>query len=239
MRKAEGYMNKIGIIGAMEVEVARLKEDMTITRTLTKARMEFFEGTLGGKGIVVVRSGVGKVNAAVCTQILADEFGVDGVINTGVAGSLDASIDIGDVVISTDVIHHDVNATLFGYAPGQVPQMPVVSFEANEAMAQKACEVCGRVNPDIRVHRGRVVSGDQFIDSRETKNHIHEVFGGACCEMEGAAIAQTAYLNELPFIVVRAISDKADDSASVDYPVFENAAAQRSVKLMEALIPEL
>ena len=135
-------MKKIGIIGAMEVEVARLKADMKIKREVKKARMNFCEGILNGKEVVVVRSGIGKVNAAVCTQILADEFGVDGVINTGIAGSLNAEINIGDIVISTDVVHHDMDAVNFGYEPGQIPQMDVFSFEADKAMADLAgCDV--------------------------------------------------------------------------------------------------
>lgn len=232
-------INKIGIIGAMDVEVEKLKEDMKAERTVTKAGMEFLEGELRGKAVVVVRSGIGKVNAAVCTQILADVFGVDGVINTGIAGSLNAKIDIGDIVISTDVLHHDVDAVNFGYPLGQIPQMDVFSFQADEELAGIAKEVCEKVNPEIKVFRGRVVSGDQFIADKETKERIVKNFQGDCTEMEGAAIAQTAYLNQIPFIVVRAISDKADDSASMDYPTFERKAAEHCVNLIEGLMEAL
>lgn len=228
--------NKIGIIGAMDVEVEKLKADMKGVSTVVRAGMEFCEGELKGKQAVVVRSGIGKVNAAVCTQILADLFSVDCVINTGIAGSLDARIDIGDIVISTDVAHHDMDAVNFGYPLGQIPQMDVFSFRADEDLARLAGEVCGRVNPEIKVIRGRVVSGDQFIADKEKKEYIVKNFQGLCTEMEGAAIAQTAYLNGLPFIVVRAISDKADDSASMDYPAFEKKAVQHSVNLIEGLL---
>lgn len=228
--------NKIGIIGAMDVEVEKLKADMKGVSTVVRAGMEFCEGELKGKQAVVVRSGIGKVNAAVCTQILADLFSVDCVINTGIAGSLDARIDIGDIVISTDVVHHDMDAVNFGYPLGQIPQMDVFSFRADEDLARLAGEVCGRVNPEIKVFRGRVVSGDQFIADKEKKEYIVKNFQGLCTEMEGAAIAQTAYLNGLPFIVVRAISDKADDSASMDYPAFEKKAVQHSVNLIEGLL---
>ena len=229
-------MKKIGIIGAMDVEVERLKADMTVTRQITKAQMHFCEGTLKNQPVVVVRSGIGKVNAAVCTQILVDEFGVDAVINTGIAGSLNAQIDIGDIVISTDVLHHDMDAVNFGYAPGQIPQMEVFSFTADEPMVALAEKVCREVNPEIQVFRGRVVSGDQFISNREIKERIVENFGGFCTEMEGAAIAQAAYLNQIPFIVIRAISDKADDSASEDYPTFEKKAVEHSVRLVEGFL---
>ena len=226
-------MKKIGIIGAMDVEVERLKADMTVTRQITKAQMHFCEGTLKNQPVVVVRSGIGKVNAAVCTQILVDEFGVDAVINTGIAGSLNAQIDIGDIVISTDVLHHDMDAVNFGYAPGQIPQMEVFSFVADEPMAELAEKVCHQVNPEIKVFR---VSGDQFISDRATKDRITEQFHGFCTEMEGAAIAQAAYLNQIPFIVIRAISDKADDSASEDYPTFEKKAVEHSVRLVEGFL---
>lgn len=229
-------MKKIGIIGAMEVEVARLKQDMKIQREVKKAGMDFCEGILMGQEAVVVRSGIGKVNAAVCTQILVDEFQVEAVINTGIAGSLNAEINIGDIVISTDVLHHDMDAVNFGYEPGQIPQMDVFSFAADEKLASKAEAVCNEVNPKIRVFRGRVVSGDQFIADKAVKNRIAQQFHGFCTEMEGAAIAQAAYLNEIPFVVIRAISDKADDSASEDYPTFEKKAVEHSVRLVEGLL---
>lgn len=232
-------MKKIGIIGAMEMEVETLKAQLQGRKTTTAARMEFCEGTLNGVSVVVVRSGVGKVNAAACTQILADRFGVDAVINTGVAGSLDARIDIGDIVISTDVVHHDVDATLFGYAPGEVPQLGVKAFPADEALAQAAQRACRKAAPEISVLRGRVASGDQFIVSREKKEQIRTVFDGMCTEMEGAAIAQTAWLNQIPFIVVRAISDKADESAQVEYPVFEEQAARHCAAMIGELMKEL
>lgn len=232
-------MSKIGIIGAMDVEVNTLKKDMKIENTCKKAGMEFCEGVLKGQKVVVVRSGIGKVNAAVCTQILVDLFGVTAVINTGIAGSLNADINIGDVVISTDVLHHDMDAVNFGYPLGQIPQMDVFSFQADEKLAQAAKNVCEKVNPEIKVFRGRVVSGDQFIADRETKNRIEENFHGFCTEMEGAAIAQAAYLNNVPFVIIRAISDKADDSATMDYPTFEKKAVEHSVRLVEGLMEEL
>ncbi|MCR5161075.1 MAG: 5'-methylthioadenosine/adenosylhomocysteine nucleosidase [Lachnospiraceae bacterium] len=225
-------MIKIGIIGAMEDEVAGLKARMEQVSKTVLARMEFNEGLLEGKPVVVVRSGIGKVNAAVCTQILADRFGVGAVINTGVAGSLDARIDIGDFVISTDAVHHDMDATVFGYAPGEVPQLGQVSFEADKALADAAEAACRKVIPDQNVWRGRVVSGDQFIVSREKKDEIVKTFGGLCTEMEGASIAHAAWLNSLPFLIVRAISDKADESAEMDYPTFEKKAAGSSVEML-------
>lgn len=225
-------MNRIGIIGAMEEEVAILKEKMKIEQKLEKASMEFFAGTLAGREVVVVRSGIGKVNAGICTQILVDLFDVKAVINTGIAGSLDGRIDIGDIVISTDALHHDMDAVNFGYPLGQIPRMDTLSFPADEKLIAVAEEACRQVNPDIHTWTGRVVSGDQFIADRAVKDRINENFGGFCTEMEGAAIAQGAYLNQIPFVILRAISDKADDSATMDYPTFEKKAIEHSVRLV-------
>ena len=194
--------------------------------------MEFLEGTLLGKDVVIVRSGIGKVNAAVCAEILAGIFHVDAMINTGIAGSLNAKIDIGDIVISSDEHHHDMDATGFGYPLGQIPRMEVLSFTADDTLIQLAKEVCEQVNPEIHTHIGRVVSGDQFISDKAVKDRITANFEGYCTEMEGAAIAQTAYLNNIPFVILRAISDKADDSATVDYPTFEKKAIEHSVNLV-------
>lgn len=222
----------LGIIGAMDEEVAKIKEQMTDVTVTSKASMDFYKGKLAGKEVVVVRSGIGKVNAAVCTQILIGEMGATAVINTGIAGSLDAAIDIGDVVLSSDVIHHDMDATGFGYPVGQIPRMDVLSFEADSKLRVLAKECCEKVNPDINVFVGRVASGDQFIADKGVKQRIIDNFKASCTEMEGAAIAQTAYLNNVPFLIIRAISDKADDSATVDYPTFEAKAIDNSVKLM-------
>lgn len=232
-------MSVIGIIGAMDEEVARLKEQMQNVRITTKAMMDFYQGTLEGKQVVVVRSGIGKSNAAICTQILVDDFQVSAVINTGIAGSLRNWIDIGDIVVSTDALHHDMDAVKFGYPLGQVPRMDVLSFKADEKMAKLAKEVCEEVNPEIHVYLGRIVSGDQFVADDAVKSRILDNFGGYCTEMEGASIAHTAYLNKIPFVILRAISDKADNSASVDYPTFEKQAIEHSVRLTMGMLKRM
>ena len=232
-------MNKTGIIGAMELEVETLKSKMTVSRIVEKAGMDFYEGTLNGAQAVIVRSGVGKVNAALCVQILADVFEVTHIINTGVAGSLNAGLDIGDILISGDALHHDVDATIFGYKPGEVPQLGIREFPADKRLMQLAKASCEKVNSDCRAVTGRVVSGDQFISSKEVKQKLIDYFQGDCAEMEGAAIAHGAYLNQIPFVILRAISDKADDSAEMDYPVFEKAAALHSAALVEDMVASI
>lgn len=228
----------LGIIGAMDEEVSKLKEAMEEVEITKKASMDFYKGKMSGKDVVVVRSGIGKVNAGMCTQILSDLYGVDAVINTGIAGSLNANIDIGDIVLSTDALQHDMDATGFGYEPGVIPRMETSTFIADEKLRGIAKECCLRVNPDINVFEGRVVSGDQFISDKAVKDRIVKSFAGFCTEMEGAAIAQAAYLNNVPFLIIRAISDKADDSATEDYPTFEKKAIEHSVKLVKAIVEE-
>lgn len=232
-------MNIIGIIGAMEEEVELLKEKMTDTVIIEKAGMKFVKGTLKGQTAVVVRSGIGKVNAGICTQILADEFQVEAVINTGIAGSLKAEINIGDIVLSTDTMQHDVDAREFGYPLGQIPRMETLTFLSDEKLRKLAKEVCEEVNPDIQVFEGRVASGDQFVADKETKEKIIENTQAYCTEMEGAAIGQAAYLNKIPYLVIRAISDKADDSAHVDYPTFERQAIRHTVNLVSSMMERM
>ena len=227
---------KIGIIGAMEVEVESLKSAMAVKRTINKASMDFFEGTIGDTEVVVVRSGICKVNAGICVQILSDTFGVTHILNTGVAGSLDARINIGDIVLSTDAAYHDVDATVFGYKKGEIPQMGVLSFPADKELIEKAKAAIKTAAPDLGVFEGRVCSGDQFISDKAIKDRIIEELGGMCCEMEGAGIAQACYLNKIPFIIIRAISDKADGSDVMDYPEFEKKAAHDCAALVMEMI---
>ena len=229
----------LGIIGAMDEEVAKVKEEMQDVEVLSRASMDFYKGVINGHSAVVVRSGIGKVNAAMCAQILVDEYEVDAIINTGIAGSLDAAIDIGDIVLSTDTLEHDMDAVTFGYPLGQIPRMDTLSFEADARLREIAKEACEKVNPEIKVFEGRVVSGDQFVSDKNKKKWLVDNFAGSCTEMEGAAIAHAAYLNKVPFLIIRAISDKADDSASMDYPAFEAKAIEHSVKLILELCSRL
>ena len=226
----------IGIIGAMEEEISKLKEIMENKETKVIASMEFVQGKISGKSVTVVRSGIGKVNASACTQILADRFGVGTVINTGIAGSLKNEINIGDIVLSTDTVIHDMNVEGFGYPRGQVPRMDVFAFPTDDGLRSTAKEICEKELKDISVFEGRVLSGDIFVSDKATKKDLKETFGGYCTEMEGAAIAQVAYLNKIKVLIIRSISDKADDAASMDYPEFEKKAIEHSVKLTKKLI---
>ena len=228
---------KLGIIGAMDVEVATLKAKMENKTETTVAGMVFCEGTLENLPAVVVQCGVGKVNAALCAQILCSNFAVTHIVNTGIAGSLDAELDIGDFVISRDAVYHDFDCHILNdaYVVGQVPGLPVRKFPADEMLCKLAYATADTLFPG-HAKIGTVASGDQFICDREIKNKIIQNTGAICTEMEGAAIAQAAYLNKVPCLIIRAISDKADDSANMDYSVFEAKAVEHSVRLMAAML---
>jgi adenosylhomocysteine nucleosidase len=227
---------KIGIIGAMESEVDFLKETMHVTHRETKAGMEFCEGNFGTMKAVVVQSGMGKVHAAICAQILVDDFAVTHIINTGVAGSLNEKLDIGAILVSVDAVQHDFTVEAIGFKKGEIPYTGQVAFAADEELRQKAVEAVRTVLPQVSAVEGRVCSGDQFISSQEAKDRIVSEFDGDCAEMEGAAIAQVCYANKIPFVILRAISDKADDSSSVSFEKFEKQAAKNSATLVQFML---
>ena len=235
---------KIGIIGAMDLEIETLtQKEMTSEEIISKAGLTFHAGKLGSTEVVIVKSGIGKVNAAICAQILIDCFGITHLINTGIAGSLNHNINIGDIVISTDAMYHDFDISALGYEPGVIPELGTPHylkyFSADPALRASAAAICREVLPEIGLHEGRVVSGDQFISTAEQKHHIADSYQGLCTEMEGAAIAHTAHVNNIPFVILRAISDKADEEADVSFEVFEHEAAENCAKLTAHMVRSL
>lgn len=233
-------MVKLGVIGAMRVEVETLKEQMQNLIVTQKAGMTFYEGTLEKLPSVVVECGVGKVNAALCVQILCDCYGVTHIVNTGVAGSLCAELDIGDFVISRDAMYHDFDCHAINpnYPVGQVPGLAVRAFPADEMLVTYAYSAAEQVYAG-HARIGRVASGDQFVSQKQKKETIIADTQALCTEMEGTAIAHAAWRNGVPFVVVRAISDKADDSAQMDYPTFEAMAAKRCAEVTKNLAKRL
>lgn len=227
-------MKKLGIIGAMQVEIETLLELMTEKKETERAGNIFYDGVLEGLPVTVVKCGVGKVNAAMCAQILCDLFQVTHLVNTGIAGSLSNDLDIGDIVVSSDAMYHDVDAVNFGYPMGRVPGLDVTAFPADRELVDAAYTAAEEVKPGHN-RIGRIASGDQFVAASELKEKIISITNGLCTEMEGAAIAQTAYRNGIPFVILRAISDKADDSAHMDYPTFETAAARECASVTRKL----
>lgn len=224
---------KIGIVGAMDVEVADLIGAMQGARTSVHAKSEFHEGTIAGAECVVVKCGIAKVSAAVITQVLIDTYGVDCVINTGVAGSTMDMLGPCDMVVATGAVHHDMDVTPLGYKPGEIPGLPVV-FEADPRLVKALAGALA--GGDGLVITATVASGERFVASEDDRARIATYFGAACAEMEGAAVAQTCWLNDVPFAIVRAISDNADGTSSMAYPEFEaKAASAMAGALMKAL----
>ena len=223
-------MKKLGIIGAMTMEVETVVASMENAVSKEFAGSTFYEGTLEGLPAVIVQCGVGKVNAALCAQILCTAFGVTHLVNTGIAGSLCAQLDIGDFVVSKDAMYHDFDCVHFGYPYGKVPGMDTLAFPADESLMAYAFSAAEAVHLG-HTKIGRVASGDQFIADQGKKDFIIEKTQALCTEMEGTAIAQTAYRNRVPFVIIRAISDKADNSAEMDYLTFETLSAHRCAQV--------
>ena len=231
----------LGIIGAMDEEVAKLKEKMEQVHIVEKAGMQFYRGSLCDREVVIVKCGVGKVHAAMCTQAMIDLFPVDGIVNTGIAGSLNAEINIGDIVLAKDALEHDMDVSALGYGPGINPDLKEDEniFKTDVKMLEIALAAAKQAELSVNIFTGRVVSGDQFISSKDKKKWLVDTFDGTCTEMEGASIAQAATLNNIPYVVIRAISDKADGSAQEDYPTFEKKAAEHCAKLVQEMMKEL
>ncbi len=230
---------KVGVLGAMDIEVSSICDKLERTIVKSIAGNEFYAGQLNGVSFVIVKCGIGKVNAAVATQAMIDHFDVDIIINTGVAGSLSNSLDVFDIVVSSDLVQHDFDTSVVGDEIGLVAGFDSVAFEVEESLCILALETGQEIFNDVKVYKGRIATGDQFVSSKEVKDKIVKQFGAVCTEMEGCAIAQTCKLNNMPFLVIRSISDKADNSAHVDYFDFVNKAAVNSALLVESLALKL
>lgn len=224
----------IGIIGAMKEEIELLHRNVRVSGVRTKAGIAYAAGDLYGKQVIFCRSGVGKVNAAVCTQLLVDQ-GVDCVMFTGVAGALDPELDVGDIVISTVCQQHDMDVTALGFPRGVIPFQDQSEFAADGKLVELAVRAGESLFPG-RCRTGKVLTGDQFIANRETVRELRETMGGACIEMEGAAVAQVCAMNGVPFVVIRSMSDRADGGAPESFEAFTVEAANRSYRLVEAML---
>lgn len=224
----------------MHEEIVELKNEMKNIEEIKIANMIFYKGMLREKDIVLVESGIGKVNSAVCTTILIQNFNIDKLIFTGVAGGVNPMLNVGDIVISKDLIQHDVDATAFGAEHGQIPRMKVFSFEADKYLVKLAEDESKKMFEDKNIIVGRILSGDQFISSIEKISWLRDKFNGDCVEMEGASVAHVCHIFDIPFVILRAISDKADHSANVDFMKFVHIAAQNSknivLKMLEKMV---
>lgn len=239
---------KIGIFGAEEQEVKLLKKHL-VGEIRKIAGLSFFAGKIMGKDVVLVCGGIGKVNAALCSQILISEFKVDALINTGTAGALLEGLDVFDIVLSTDAVQHDVNAVTFGYPLGQVPMTKSPFWPADKKLknlAVKAFKVLQKESDDehiknLKLIEGRIASGDTFVSDKKLRERIIKEFNPACVEMEGAAVAQVCTLNKIPFLILRSMSDTAgkDKIAKISYDVFSAQAAKNSSMLVLEMLKQL
>lgn len=229
----------IGIIGAMDEELERFKEDMKMKEKLSIANFEYITGKIMDTEVVMVKCGIGKVNAAICTQILILKFDVNAIINTGVAGALKDDLDIGDIVISDEVLYHDFDVTAFGYKRGVIPRMETSVFKADRKLVNLALKSGKRFVKSNNIVVGRVLSGDKFINNKNDLRYLFEEFGGYAVEMEGAAIGHCAHLNKIPFVIIRSISDRADVSAKIDYRQFVKRAAENSSDIVKGMLAEM
>lgn len=226
----------IGIIGAMDEEIELYVQQMQGVKESVRAGLIFYQGEFLGRQVILCKCGVGKVNAAICTQLLIDDFHVASVIFTGVAGGVDPSLNIGDIVISRDCLQHDIDASALGFKKGEIPFAQASVFEADHTLIQLA-EQSAQSIADVQVITGRIVSGDQFIADREKVKDLYEEFAAACVEMEGSAVGQVCALNGVPFVIIRSLSDKADGSAHVNFVEFTKLASKRSYDMLAQMVP--
>jgi len=227
----------LGIIAAMEQEINRLVNELSDVKTYEKANQTFYEGRLYNQKVILVKSGIGKVNASIAATLLINQFNVSAVINTGSAGGVQSGLAIGDLVLSTELSYNDVDARTFGYTFGQVPQMPV-SYQADEVLAEQFAQAAKK--NEWSIQRGLIVTGDSFISNQNQLNRIKEEFPRALVtEMEGAAIAQTCYQFDVPFLVIRAVSDSADEEAGMSFDEFIELAGKQSAETVLTFVQSL
>lgn len=210
-------MKSVGVVGALDNDIIFLLDLMHDVKVNNRASKKFYSGIINGYKVVIASTGIGKINAAIVTQILFDDYNIDFVINIGIAGSLNSHIEIGDIVFSADAIQHDVDLSSVGCPLGVIPKMPTSIFVAERNLIELMQKICCKNVIDNNIYTGRIASGDQFISSLERKEYIHNTFKADCTDMEGAAIAQVAILNKKSFLLIKYISDKADDKAKIEY----------------------
>lgn len=231
---------KIGIIGAMNEEITELKELMTNINEKKVRGLTFFEGKLCGKEVVLVESGIGKVNAAISTTLLINEFKVEKIIFTGVAGAVNPNVNVTDIVIGTDLVESDMDVTAGGnYKLGEIPRMKNSNFKPDPYLFTIAHSVAVKLFGENKVFTGRIISRDEFVASTEKVNKLREIFNAECVEMEGAAVAHVCEILNTPFVILRSISDKADNEAGMTFDEFVKIAAKNSKLIVEGILNSL
>lgn len=232
-------MKKIGIIGAMNEEIVELKSLIEGLEEEKIGNLIFFKGKIKNKDIILVECGIGKVNAGICATLLCTHFKVDKVLFTGVAGGLNPELNIGDIVIGEELLQWDFDCTAFGYELGQIPRMDSYKFLSDKNLIKLACEVAIENFGEDRVKIGKIISADYFVASAEKINWLREKFMGDCTEMEGASVAQVCHIFKVPFLIIRALSDKANSDAKMDFPEFVKLAAKNSKLIVENMLEKI
>lgn len=228
----------VGVIGAMEEEIKKLLENMENPNQVSVHGIPFFQGECQGVPIVLCKCGVGKTNAAITAMTLVNHFQVDQIIFTGVAGALDPDLDIGDIVVSRDCQYHDMDVRALGFDLGIIPFQEQSIFPADETLIHWAQAACSELD-GVQVRKGRVLTGDQFVSDREKSKFLHQQLQGSCVEMEGAAVAHVAYMTKRPYVVIRSMSDRADQSAHVNFEEFTQLASDRSSYVVQRLLEQI
>ncbi|MBD1370929.1 5'-methylthioadenosine/adenosylhomocysteine nucleosidase [Hazenella sp. IB182357] len=227
----------IGIIGAMDAEIVRLLENMDDVKQIHIQGNTYHQGQLADQEVVLCKSGVGKVNAAICTQLLITQFKAKEIIFTGVAGAIHEDLDIGDICISSECQQHDVDASSLGFEKGIIPYQESSIFKADPELIRLAEEAAKSI-PDVKVLTGKILSGDQFISNVKTVENLYRAYNGICVEMEGAAVGHVCSLANIPFVIIRSMSDRADHSASFNFVEFTKLAAERSCHMVQQMLKE-
>ena len=227
----------IGIITALEAEMEIIRDNLTDEKTETISGIEYISGKIDNCDVVLAVCGIGKVFAAICTQTMILKYSPNIIINTGVAGSLSEKLSVGDICIAQDVVHHDLDTSPIGDPVGMVSGINMIYFPTSEDLVSMFSDITSELGFDYMV--GTIASGDQFISTDEQKAYIKANFPASCCDMESASIGHVAYVNKIPFIIIRAISDNADGSSSMDYPTFSKVAAKESASIVLNFISKL
>lgn len=232
-----------GIIGAMECEIDKLKSKLENLKEEKVGTRIFYIGELHGHKIVLVQSGVGKVNAAICTQYIIDKYAPNYIINTGIGGGLGKALQVGDIVIGTEFVQYDFDVTAIGYALGYmctgIDKDKPTKFYSDNKLVEEFEKAFKETAPNLKYHKGIIATGDCFVSSQEKKLQIRDTFNAIAVEMEGAAIAQTANANKVPCVIIRAISDLADDTAAQDHEFVETEMAEYSSSAIETLLKHI
>ncbi|MDR1209734.1 MAG: 5'-methylthioadenosine/adenosylhomocysteine nucleosidase [Clostridiales bacterium] len=240
-------MKTIGIIGAMEEEISQIRSRMELVQAKNIVGADYYIGKMRGQSVIAARSGVGKVNSAICAQVLIDLYAIDYLVNVGVAGAVNRELNIGDVVVSKDAVHHDFDASVFGDPIGFIPRLDITYFPADPELI-RAAEESGRAALDDefceakltpKVVVGRIATGDVFVSGEDRRQRIWQLFRADCVEMEGAAIAQTCYLNRIPFVVVRTISDRSGAGADAEFREFIGRAGAVAANVIERMVERI